>query len=64
MDVILGWRTRNTTVLVKDYEISDIVSTTSVRQLFYNIVSPVDSMRVGKNEPHFLCKTSKRDETR
>jgi len=60
MYVILFWRTRNTTVLVKDYEISDVVSTTSVRQLFYNIVSPVDSMRVGKNEPHFLLQNIKK----
>jgi hypothetical protein len=47
-------RTRNTAVFVKNNEISNVISTTSIRQLFYNVVSSVDSMRVGKNEPHFL----------
>jgi hypothetical protein len=48
-------------VLVKDDEISDIISTTSIRQLLYNVVPSVNSMRVGKNEPHFLFK-GQRDE--
>lgn len=51
-------RTRNTTVFMENNEISNVISTTSIRQLFYNVVSSVNSMRVGKNEPHFLCNLS------
>lgn len=58
MGLTLVLRTRNTTVFMENNEISNVVGTTSIRQLFYNVVSSVDSMRVGENEPHFLCKVS------
>lgn len=57
--MILIWRTRNAAVLVKDDEIRDIVSTTSIRQLLDNVATPVDPMGVGENEPHFLCRGQK-----
>jgi len=44
MDMTLVWRTRNTTMFVENDKISNIVSTTSIRQLFYNVVSSIDPM--------------------
>ena len=41
-------------MLVHDYEISDVVRSACVCELFYDVVSAVYSMGVGKDQAHFL----------
>lgn len=41
-------------MLMQDYEICHIIGSTCLRQLFHHVVSSIYSMRVGKDQAHFL----------
>lgn len=48
--------TRNTSVLLNHDDVGDVVSSAGVHELLHAIVSPVDSLGVGKHQLHLLVK--------
>jgi hypothetical protein len=43
-------------MFVKDEQVGDLVGSTSVRELFHDIVSPIDPMRIRKHQSYLLLK--------